>query len=593
MRGPSISRGKINRWQLNLDVMKNFVTAFSQKRGPMKLFALLSAVFLISSHTVYAQTSADTLKDFTATLQQVSQIYKSNYALADYKNQLFGWNNEAVTQDLLTRAQNNPNLTVIEAQQMIQEFFNSTRDYHAQAYFAKQPYITVPVGMHSAHGRVFISYVNPKYTGPIKVGDEVILYQNDRVIVKLYELATKLYPNFSGTDLRDATRRLTERYGMLMDPIPASPKLTLNLLRPDGSSYNETLIWSGHPVTPTSQTPAWSSRTTSDYRIPQNLQGAMLDNPWGYSSRKSYFPRPDLVTWEASDTDKFYAWIGELPSSSPLGKSQRVGLIRIPTFSLAKQTDYADSVKAFKILVDKMNAETDLLIIDIQGNRGGMLDYAEALSSFFFDSPKEAYKFQYKLSPALVQDAQDSVDELNTVKTQDDVIAFFGADHYFGYPLDLDFVNDMKNMYQGLVDDSKWGPMAQPRYYNASQVKPYPGATPYMKPLIVATGAWTVSCGDWFAAFMKDHKRSTNIGTRTAGGGAFTGGQVKTTLNTMQLQGIVSPIALMYRLDGSIIENLGVTPDYILEPGPSDLIDAQYKNYKRKVYKVINKIIGN
>lgn len=593
MRGPSISRGKINRWQLNLDGVKNFVTAFSQKRGPMKLFALITAVFLISSLPVQAQTSASVLTDFTATLQQVSQIYKSNYALADYKQQMFAWDNDAVTQDLLTRAQNNPNLTVIEAQQLIQEFFNSTRDYHAQAYFAKQPYITVPVGMHSAHGRVFISYVNPKYVGPIKVGDEVILYQNDRVIVKLYELATKLYPNFSGTDLRDATRRLTERYGMLMDPIPASPKLTLNLLRPDGTSYNETLVWSGHPMTPTSQTPAWSTREISSSPIPANLQGEMLDNPWGYSSRKSYFPRPDLVTWEASETDKFYAWIGELPSSNPLGKSQRVGLIRIPTFSLAKQIDYADSVKAFKVLVDKMNAETDLLIIDIQGNRGGMLDYAEALSSFFFDTPKEAYKFQYKLSPGLVQNAQKSVTELNTVKTQADVLAFFGADHYFGYPVDLDFVNDMKNMYQGLVDDSQLGSMAQPRYYNASQVKPYPGATPYMKPLFIATDAWTVSCGDWFAAFMKDHKRATNIGTRTAGGGAFTGGQVKTTLNSMQLQGIVAPVALMYRLDGSKIENLGVTPDYTLEPGPSDLIDAQYKNYKRKIYKVINKASGN
>lgn len=593
MRGPSISRGNFNRWQLNLDGVKNFMTAFSQKRGPMKLLALISAFFLISSQIVYAQTSADTLKDFTTTLQQVSQIYKTNYALADYKNQLFGWNNDIITQDLLTRAQNNPNLTVIEAQQMIQEFIHSTRDYHAQAYFAKQPYITVPVGMHSAHGRVFISYVNPKYTGPIKVGDEVILYQNERVIVKLYELATKLYPNFSGTDLRDATRRLTERYGILMDPIPADPKLTLNLLRPDGTSYNETLIWSGHPITPASQSPAWSTRTTSTSRIPQNLQGEMLDNPWGYSSRKSYFPRPDLVTWEAHDTDKFYAWIGELPASHPMGQSQRVGLIRIPTFSLAKQIDYAESVKAFKVLVDKMNAETDLLILDIQGNRGGMLDYAEALSSFFFDSPKEAYKFQYKLSPALVQNAQESLAELDAIKSEADVAAFFGADHYFGYPLDLAFVTDMKNMYQGLVDDSKLGTMAQPRYYNTSQVKPYPGATPYMKPLFVATDAWTVSCGDWFAAFMQDHKRATQIGTRTAGGGAFTGGQVKTTLNSMQLQGVVAPVALMYRLDGTKIENLGVTPDHTLEPGPSDLVDAQYKSYKRKVYKLINKVSGN
>lgn len=559
----------------------------------MKLFTLLSAVFLIFFPPAQAQTSSAVLTDFTTTLNQVSQIYKTNYALADYKKQLFGWDNDTITQDLLTRAQNNPNLTVGEAQQMIQEFFNSTRDYHAQAYFAKQPYINVPVGMHSAHGRVFISYVNPTYTGPIQVGDEVILYQNDRVIVKLYELATKLYPNFLGTDLRDATRRLTERYGVLMDPIPADPKLTLSLVKPDGTAYSETLTWNGHPAAPKMQSPALFSRSFKKSRVPQILQGEMLDNPWGYLSRKSYFPRPTTVTWEAADTDVFYAWIGELPGSNPLVMAQRIGLIRIPTFALAKQTDYANAVKAFKALIDKMNAETDLLIIDIQSNRGGMLDYAEALSSFFFDRPKEAYKFQYKLSPGLVNSLQPSIDELNQLKTQDDVLAYFEGDHYFGYPVDLDFANDMKDMYQGLLDDSKLGTLAQPRYYNASQVKPYPGAKPYLKPLIVATDAWTVSCGDWFAAFMTDHKRATIIGNRTAGGGAFTGGQVRTTLNSMQLQGIVAPVALMYRLDGSKIENLGVTPNYILEPGPSDLIDAQYKNYQRRIYKLINKISGN
>lgn len=556
----------------------------------MKFIALISAVFLISHSFAQAQGSADVLKDFTATLQEVSQIYKSNYALADYKKQMYGWDNEAITQDLLLRAQKNPNLTVIEAQQMIQEFINSTRDYHAQAYFAKQPFIKVPVGMHSAHGRVFISYVDPSYSGPIQVGDEVILYQNERVIVKLYDLATKLYPNFSGTDLRDATRRLTERYGILMDPIPASAELKLNLVKPNGTSFNETLTWSGHPLTPKS---ALSSGTRSKSRVPRILQGEMLDNPWGYSSRKSYFPKPEIMIWEAADTDLFYAWIGMVAPSNPVYKSRRVGMIRIPTFSLAQPNDYANAVKAFKALVDRMNTDTDVLIIDVQGNRGGMLDYAETLASFFFDREKEPFKFQYKLSPGLVSVLQPSIDELAGIKTQADVIAYFEGDHFFGMPVDLDFVDDMRNMYQGLLDDSKISNMAKPRYYNASKIKPYPGATPYMKPLLIATDAWSVSCGDWFPAFMQDHKRATIIGTRTAGAGAFTGGQVRTTLNSMQLQAVVAPIALMTRLDGSLLENKGVTPEFILEPGPSDLMDAQYKNYQRRFYKALNKAIQN
>ena len=553
----------------------------------MKLFTLLSAFFLIYFPSAQAQTSATILADFTSTLQQVSQIYDSNYASQDYKYKMFGWKNEDVVRDLLARAQQDPNLTLPVAQQMLQEFFDSTRDYHAQAYFAKQPYISLPIGMHSAHGRVFISYVAPTYTGPIQVGDEVLLYQKERVIVKLYELATPIYPNASGTDLRDATRRLTARYGLLMDPIPADPNLSLSLVKPDGKSYSETLVWKGHPLAPKSIDPVLFSTAPATGPVPENLRGTMLDDPWGYSSRKSYFPLPATVTWEAPDTDFFYAWTGTTDTG------QRVGLIRIPTFSLAKPADHVTAVNAFKALVNKMNAETDYLVIDIQGNRGGMLDYAEVLSSFFFDTPKEAYKFQYKLFPALVKDAETSLDELNQLQTQADIISYFGADHYYGYPVDFDFVNDMKAMYQGLMDDAKAGTLGKPRYYNSASVKPYPGATPYMKPLFVATDAWTVSCGDWFAGFMQDHKRATIIGTPTAGGGAFTGGSVPLKANGMLLQSIVAPIALMYRLDGSQIENLGVTPEYILEPAPSDLKDARYRQYQRRVYKIMNRVVAN
>lgn len=552
----------------------------------MKFLILLFALSLTVFSRVQAQTSADVLTDLTATLQEVSQIFNSNYALADYKNQRFGWKNEVIVQELLTRAQNNPNLTVLQAQLYIQEFFNSTRDYHAQAFFLKQPLISLPVGMALSQGRVFISYIDPTYTGPIQVGDEVIFYEDTPVMDKILELVTPHYRNIVGTDFRDATRRLTSRYGVLMDAIPASPQIKIDLIRADGSKISDVLTWKGHPALPKSisqENLNWTVQKKNLSHIPEILQGNMLDDAWSYLSRKSYFPRPDSVTWEASDTDLFYAWIGQQS-----GSNQRIGLIRIPSFSQSSAAQYTAAVKAFKVLVEKMNTETDVLVLDIQGNRGGNLDYGEALSSFFFDSPKEAYKFQYKLSPKLLASAQSTVNKLNQLKDQNDIVQYFKSEDYFGYPLDMNFVNDMKNMYQGLIDDAKFGTMAQPRYYNSSYVKPYPGAQTYLKPLFVATDSWSASCGDWFAGFMQDHKRATVIGTQTAGAGAFTGSAVAVTANSMLLKSVVAPIAVMYRLDGSKIENLGVTPDFVIETEPSDFIDGKYTAYKNKVYEIID-----
>lgn len=568
------------------------------KGGSMNLLKTSVVIFsmLFSSTLAFAQAvSKDVvLTDFKATIEEVSQIFSVSYASSDYKAKRFGWNKETIVQDLIQRAEANSNLTVLEAQKLIQEFFNSTRDYHAQAYFSKQPFISIPLGFYSVQGRVYVTFLGPSYVGSIKVGDELVIYDGLSANEALAKLKTQKYANLPGTDLRDATRRLTARYVLLMDEIPSSSKITMTLKHQDGTEYEETLNWSGYPA----PTPAaiWGLYSPAkipevvkpESPIPENLMGHMASDPFGYNSRQSYFPRPAKVTWEASDADYFYAWTGEIQSTS--GQIKRVGLIRIPTFSLAQSSDFGNAVQAFKVLVEKMNQETDLLVLDVQGNRGGMLDYSEALISFFIDSPKAAHKFQYKLSPAIIQDATKTLEELNELKDQTDVEKYFGANHYFGYPLDMEFVNDMKDMYQGMIDDSKVGTLAKPRPYNAAFVKPYPGVKPYRKPLFVAVDGWSASCGDFFPAFMQDHKIATIIGTRTAGAGAFTGSGIKTTMNSMLLGKIVAPIALGYRTNGQPLENVGVIPDYTIAPIQSDLKNAKYERFQEKIFKLLDKL---
>ena len=342
---------------------------------------ILSALALASFISTASPVRADNAADLATSLNAVGEAFHDRYALADYKKLVFGWEIDSEIQTLVTQANQNPNLSKSDAQVLLNQFFVSARDYHAQAILGSATILEVPIGIHSADQRVFITNVKASGSSSnIAVGDEVLTYDGAPV----WDAITALLPtpeNNARTDLRDAERKLTTRYGMLVEPLPTSPTLALTLRNQSGATYNATLTWG----------PTTAAKVGKDLlpksRIPKSLRGAM-DDPFGYITRKSYLPKPKTVTWEAPDTDYYYAWIGVLDSG------QRVGMIRIPSFAV---DDFGIAIVEFKKLVERMNSETDTMILDVQGNRGGLLDYAYAITSFFIEKTGEDDDFLLSL----------------------------------------------------------------------------------------------------------------------------------------------------------------------------------------------------
>ena len=76
---------------------------------------------------------ADTFQDFVDTIQQVNQVFESNYALYDVKNDRFDWSSSSETEQLIAKAKSLPNLSIHDAQNFLIRPVTITRKRFFQA----------------------------------------------------------------------------------------------------------------------------------------------------------------------------------------------------------------------------------------------------------------------------------------------------------------------------------------------------------------------------------------------------------------------------------------------------------------------------
>lgn len=527
-------------------------------------------------------------QSFEIAAQEMNTLYKNQYGLYPWKAARYGWNSDREAKSLIKRARAmGSSLTLLKAQRLLKEFVESTRDVHGNVLFRGQPHLNLPIGIHSSRGRVFVTYVDTStYIGPIQVGDELISFDGQPAFDAIRSMFY-VYPNSYTVDLGDATRRLVDRYVMLGDPMPASPTVNLQLYSPVQGNYSAELTWPGYPKPASKELNPRALRRSVQpgSHMPSILVGHN-DNPYGFSSVKSYFPKAPTISFESAPTDLFYAWIGATDSGT------RVGMIRIPSFDV---DDFGASIAAFGALVEKMQNNTDILVLDTQGNGGGVAEYDNAIYSYFTENPVPTPKFAYRLFPALVDAFKQQVTDLSAVTTLDQAYAYFGGTTSYGYPVTMQYVKEVLktsvDTVQYAATGAKYG---KPHFYDIEYIQPATG-TRYTKPVIVMVDGETASGGDTFAAMFQDLHRGLIVGTQTAGAGAFVG-DWNTMSGTLGLKYMAVPIALEYRVSGKVLENNGVTPDITLQPQPADLFGAAGANpnssqsrYAQRIFSIIDR----
>ncbi|KAI8801341.1 hypothetical protein BJ742DRAFT_33962 [Cladochytrium replicatum] len=433
----------------------------------------------------------------------------------------------------------------------------------------------------------------------IKQGDLLLTYNGKT----FNQLLKELEPIVGGSSIA-ATRRwvidyLTVRSGFLYQ-YPREDNVQLTFKRSSGEVYNVTLPWVASsdplcifqapgtvipvtdggkvatPITVPKRTMAQINAEIDKYvpmlkslgltketalqLISRNLTKYSNPVTVGKLRRTDFKPTTQSnsrnvngLSYVPSDIDPKLQWTIYRP------EDLKIGVLRITDFSSATSSPDIDLfVRAGKALLTTVLADTNGLIIDLRDNPGGFVTRADYFPQLF--------------SPLLNFDAAFAC--VRKTKVND---AIWKTDN-----------TEIGLAYKKLTDKDidKYTDYSLAKYSERTGFNSY--GTAYIKPVALLTNGRCFSACDFFSTAMQDNGLAIVVGedTNTGGGGASTVRHdsffqisypslfpqplpYAETVTTAFIQGVRTK-----RSRGSLIENRGVTADFVVRPTISDIRGA-------------------
>jgi hypothetical protein len=239
-------------------------------------------------------------------------------------------------------------------------------------------------------------------------------------------------------------------------------------------------------------------------------------------------------------------------SGTYVSNGVRIGLIRIPSMAppnTALALQQLDQEIAF------LNANTDVLIVDIMRNIGGLTTVTESILQRFFSTPFRTVGFEIRATAAWVASFESRLISAQLSGAPPEVIQNLRA-----------AFNELLRAYN--EERGRSAPIAL-NVTGSLTLAPAPIA--YTKPLMVLTDEFTLSAGEMFAAIMQDNHRGPFFGMRTTGAGGtvvsydcttFTESKCSITRSLMNRGTVVSTPDFP---PSPYIENVGVRPDIVAD----------------------------
>ncbi len=230
----------------------------------------------------------------------------------------------------------------------------------------------------------------------------------------------------------------------------------------------------------------------------------------------------------------------------------RIGLLRIPTISppnTALALQQLDQEIAF------FNANTDVLVVDITRNPGGILTTAEAFAQRLIPTPFQTIGFEIRATASWVTAFANRLTSALNSGAPPEVIQNF-----------RDIFNEVLSAY-----NEERGRTAPIPFNAMGSLELPPAPVAYAKPLVVLVDEFSISSADMLAAILQDNHRGPLLGMRTMGAGgsvlgldctAFTESVCFVTLSLMN-RGIA--ISTPDYPPTPYIENVGVRPDIVVD----------------------------
>jgi len=539
-------------------------------------------------------------------LEIIRSAFEVKYAPTSWKEEQFEWSltNEALKAK--TKIQSKTPVTLKDFHQVLRDFFNSANDYHARIRFHSTEAAFLPFRVQEIDGRYYVTWVSSKlkraaiekfsendvnmFSGvKLKVGDQITQFNGKPIGEVISSLKKKNTGKIkSETNQRLSEIALTTRLGSRGDDVPEG-YTTLTIKRSGDDKFlvkwfylpeeitsnvnypetDDSYVLSRHPLLHKKRyTPFYDDAKESFFYEREN--GRLL------GGKKSFLPALGKITWESSSTS-FDAYIFESPAR------HLIGFVRIADY----MGDDFDAIEFAKIIA-MFKKNTSAVVIDQMNNPGGSLFYLYALLSMLGDKPLKSLKESSVITQEEVAQAIDLKASLEFFKTESDLAQGFG-ESVEGYPVTMELVKAIKEYCKFIVKEWDEGKnLTSPNYLYGIREIATNSTARFKGPILVLVNGLDFSCADLFPAILQDNKRALIMGTTTAGAGGYV-----TTYSYPNRFGVAEYSltgSMTKRVDGTFLENNGVTPDIEYKMTVGDLKEG-YKDFAKAINTQIDKMV--
>ena len=557
----------------------------------MKKLTSVMLLSLLLASRAFSQEALTTNQRNTD-LIQLASMYAKNYAPYEWKRDVIGFDLYRLT-PWLQRIHHSDDLDFQEA---LIEYVASLNDAHSFVSFPSNFSASLGFTVDIFDGKVLIDSINrsqlPVGQFPFAVGDELVALDGQPAQT-LIESFRKYFisANQRSTD-RFAASLIPQRFQSIMPHAAELGDTAVASIRlfSTGSVNNYVIPWLKSGLGVESQGPVPSPRRGNGRiflsphqelqqggsqigTIPALSRGAYLgvtDN-----TLPSYMDpiRPLLNAW----IPKFSYSVRGVGTRSPIyglpagfglrlgtqsshfffsgtyvSNGVRIGLLRIPSMAppnAALALQQLDQEIAF------LNANTDVLVVDITRNPGGSVSFTEAVAQRLFPTPFRTVGFEIRATATWV-----ALFEARLTSAQ-----------LSGAPLEV--IQNLRAAFNEVLRayNEERGRSAPVSLNSTGSLELSPASARYTKPLLVLIDEITISGGDSLAAIMQDNHRGPLFGMRTMGAGgsvvgfnctAFTESECTITVSLMNRGFVVSNTEFP---PSPYIENVGVRPDIVAD----------------------------
>jgi hypothetical protein len=539
--------------------------------------------FLLAALPLAAQLTPD---QKAIDLQTIASLYAKQYAPYEWKRDRFAFDLLDLRPWIERARQTKTDLQYL---QLVAEYTASLRDIHSYAMFNTDHVADLHLFTDIYDGRVLIELIDRSYLPAaafdFDVGDEVVLFDGRPAMEVVDEIARLSSFSNPRATRRWAADQLVYR---LQAFLPATAELpadaTLLVRRQDGTEKSYRIPWdkTGTPLRTLGPLPdfrfaraygrdekppapppggavADPAPAEPSYRqawlsLQRHTGGRKVRNLRGFAARDPIYRLPAGFNRRLGGLRSDYFYSGTTEHDG-----KRIGFLRIGTFQPLSFSLLGLATRQFEQEIAYMNANTDVLVVDITRNEGGFACYAEDLLRRLIPKPFQTIGVEIRPNLDIIRSFSLAVTDAEQ----------FGEE--WETQIYRAILGDIETAYR--ENRGRTGPIPLCGVsLDVEPVRDLSGSpSGYRNPILLLTDEFSTSAADSFAAILQDAGAARLFGFRTAGAGGNTvlsragffseGDAAVTQMLTVRPEARVSPEFGVTRY----LENAGVQPDTVYD----------------------------